>query len=227
VSPPRGLTLVALIAALCFLAGAIGWTLAGDEPPSQDSADVGFLYDMRAHHEQAVYLSQVELAEGDDDHIKVFAEEIHRFQSYEIGAMDQMLIEWGYRPENRPEQAMAWMGHPVDVDAMPGLATEEEIDRLEAGPDTDDVFVALMVDHHAAGAAMAEAAAEEVDDPGVRALAEAMARNQRAEIGEMLGASGLEQVPEGIEIEYPLEADGGSAGSGGADGDDHGHEGGG
>ena len=202
---PTGWTLVALIVALCFLAGAVGWTVGRGRPPAEGSADVGFLRDMRTHHENAVTLSQIELANGRDPAVKVFADEIMRFQSYEIGLMDRMVIEWGYRPEDRPPGAMGWMGHEVPATDMPGMATAAELTRLRtAEAETDAVFVALMIDHHAAGAEMAEAAAAAVDDADVRDLARRMARNQRAEIPEMTaaaGRSGLDPAPEGVDFD--------------------------
>lgn len=202
---PTGWTLIALIVALCFLAGAVGWTVGRGRPPVEGSADVGFLRDMRTHHENAIVLSQIELANGREAGAKVFADEVMRFQSYEIGLMDRMAIEWGYRPEDRPEEAMGWMGDPMLATDMPGMATATELERLRsANDDTDAVFVALMIDHHAAGADMAEAAAARVDDADVRDLAQRMARTQRAEISEMTAAAqrlGLEPAPDGVDFD--------------------------
>lgn len=200
---PRGWTAVALVVALCFLAWALGWNLGRGRPPARDSADVGFLYDMVAHHTQAVEMARVELLEGEEPSVKVFAEEILRFQSYEIGVMDRMLDEWGYDLENPPETAMGWMGHATTAETMPGMATGEELEALREGQ-TDAIFLALMADHHAGGVAMAEAGIREVDDAEVRALAERIARSQRFEIRELLAAAasaGLDRSPAGIDIE--------------------------
>jgi uncharacterized protein (DUF305 family) len=205
--PPTGWTLVALVVALCFLAGAVGWVLGQGRPPSADSADVGFLHDMRTHHENAVNLAQVELANGRDAGVKAFAEEILRFQSYEIGLMDRMLIEWGHRPEDRPDAAMQWMGAPVPAQEMPGIATPAEMARIRsAGADTDAVFTALMIDHHAAGVAMAEAAVAEAGDADVVELARRIADTQRKEIAEMTAAAqrgGLDLTPAGVVADVP------------------------
>ena len=187
---PSRSQLVAMVVALCFLSGVIGWKIGQGGAASKDSADVGFLFDMISHHEQAILMASTELFNGRDHGVEVFAEEIHRFQSYEIGLMERHLDRLGYTRYQVPDQAMAWMGEPVARDAMPGLASEAEMDGLsEAGADTDAWFVTLMIDHHAGGAVMAEAAAEQADDPAVRELAERMAKAQRYEIGEMLGAA--------------------------------------
>jgi uncharacterized protein (DUF305 family) len=196
--------LAALVVALCFLSGAAGWALAQDRPPSRGSADVGFLYDMSAHHEGALTLAAIELERGVTEDVRTFASEITRSQSYEIGLMDAWLDHWGYAREDRPPVAMGWMGHEVFTDEMPGMATDEQLEALRAaeGTDADALFVALMIDHHRAGAEMAEAAVDAVDDGYVRDLAERMARVQRLEVQEMeaaLGRAGLPLVDTGAD----------------------------
>lgn len=188
---PRGRTLVALIAALCFLAGSIGWVIGQGRPPGRDSADVTFLYGMIDHHLQAIHLSAVELHAGEQPRILTFAEEIHRFQSYEIGLMEGILTEWGYVRDDGSG------GHD-----MPGLASEEELDGLrDAGEATDAWFVALMVDHHAGGIVMLDEVIADGDDDEVRALAARMRKAQASEIGELLRTAerlGLEVPPDGV-----------------------------
>lgn len=200
---PTGWTLVALILAVAFLAGVIGWKIGQPERPSVDSADVGFLFDMIDHHDQAIYMSSIELAKGTSRDIRVFADEIHRFQSYEIGLMDRLLIKLGHTRYEAPKTAMAWMGHRgLARDEMPGLASEAEMARLQdAGADTDAWFASLMIDHHAGGADMADAAARLARDPDVRELAARMAKVQRQEIGEMIAAAkraGITIPPAGV-----------------------------
>lgn len=198
--PPTGWTLVALIVALCFLAGAVGWTLGRGRPPGADTVDVGFLRDMRTHHEGAILLAQLELDRGENDRIRVFADEVILYQSYDIGLMDRMQLDWGYRPEERPDTAMGWMGEEIPLFDMPGMATNDELALLrEEADDPDAVFVALLVDHHAAGIAMAEHAAAEARDADVKALARRIAEVQQAEIGEMLATA----EREGIDIDQP------------------------
>ena len=92
----------------------------------------------------------------------------------------------------------------IPVDEMPGLASEAELAALReaSGEAADALFVALMQDHHRAGVAMAEAAAERASDPWVRELAERMARNHAIEINEMDAArrcTGLVDDPDGYQ----------------------------
>lgn len=157
---------------------------------------------MMRHHEQAVEMSILERASGTTDGVLVFAQEIERSQSYEIGLMEATLERWGYQREDPPATAMAWMGmgdgRGIDPGAMPGMASEAEIDRLESsrGTQADALFIELMKDHHLGGAEMADAAADLASNDVVVELAERLARNQRAEIAELEAARVRYGLPE-------------------------------
>ena len=206
---PRRPPFIAAALALLLFAGAAGFAL-GSRPsaPGPGSADVGFLYDMIAHHEQALTLANAELVAGSNNQAKAFAREILLFQSYEIGLMERQLAIWGYDRLEPPEKAMAWMGHPVEADAMPGMASPAELAALSdaTGAQIDALFIALMQDHHRGGVHMAEAAAAEADSPFVENLAKRMARNQQLEIREMEIAreqAGLPADPPGYDRDPP------------------------
>ena len=53
---------------------------------------------------------------------------------------------------------MAWMGMPVPLDQMPGLATDEQMKQLRdaSGAESDKLFLELMAAHHRGGVHMAE-----------------------------------------------------------------------
>ena len=57
--------------------------------------------------------------------------------------------------------------------------------RASAGAQADEVFTRLMIDHHAAGVAMADFAAAHGQNANVQRLAAAMAKVQRSEIAEL------------------------------------------
>ncbi len=202
------------VIAMLYVAGTIGYVIGARDggQPAEDSVDVQFLQDMISHHEQAIELSNVVLVKGVDASVKGFAREILTFQAYEIGIMEGQLAEWGRAPEDRSGTAMAWMGTPVPVDQMPGMASEDELRLLSqaAGADVDALFVPLMQDHHRGGVHMADYAAEEASDAAVRALAARMARNQRIEIGELGAAqarAGLDPTPDGyVPAEIPTDS---------------------
>ena len=178
---------VGIAVAVAFVA-AVGALLIADRvgTPSEDSVDVGFLRDMIDHHGQAIQLGVVASDNATDHSVRHFGQEALIAQQYEVGYMTALLEEWGVGAGSRDRDAMAWMGMPTSVANMPGMASEEEIDafRQMEGTDVDREFFRLMTDHHRGGLHMAEDAAQNASDPRVRALAERMARNQRAEIAE-------------------------------------------
>jgi uncharacterized protein (DUF305 family) len=181
-SVPR---LLSLVLVALFFGGAVGYSV-GTRNRGPSDTDVAFLQEMIHHHEQAVEMS---LAVLDDPtlpaEVRTFAEEVVVFQRYEIGLMDADLRRWG-RDEPAGRTVMAWMGEPVPLSQMPGLATHEEMERLEAatGRDAAALWLALMSRHHVGGIHMAQAGVDRADDDLVVRLAGQMAKGQRSEIAE-------------------------------------------
>jgi uncharacterized protein (DUF305 family) len=186
----RVLPAVVAVAALCGLAGIVGYVLGSGSPPGRGSTDVGFLLDMSVHHEQGVALANLELINGDTEGVQVFAREILRDQSWDLGLMQFQLGEWGYRREQAGPRAMQWMGMDVALEEMAGMATEDELELLRnaRGRDADALFLTLMIEHHRGGVHMASYAADHAGDDDVRRLADRIARNQAKEIEELEAA---------------------------------------
>lgn len=181
--------LVVTAIAIAVLAAGIGWVVGNNRAlPDPDATDVGFLQDMRVHHEQAVQLSLIYLDRPDTDPaLQTIAREIIVGQNIEIGRMIQLLRDFGASEVNETDTAMAWMDEPVALDRMPGLATDADIDVLRAagGAEADQTFVTLMTAHHLGGVHMAEHAAMHAGTDEVRAMAASMLKGQRGEIDEM------------------------------------------
>lgn len=177
------------VVVLLYLAACVGYAMGARRSghPGRASVDVGFLYDMIAHHDQALTMANAELANGGDEKVTVFAREILREQSREMGLMEQKLAEWGYESDQPPANAMAWMGSPVESGGMPGMASDAELDALNGlhGPEADALFIPLMQDHHRGGVHMADYTAKNAETEWARQLAASMARNQRIEINEL------------------------------------------
>jgi uncharacterized protein (DUF305 family) len=173
-------------AALAFLGFAVGLVAARDRPPGAGSVEVGFYQDMLTHHEQALGVATLVVANGEDPTVRSFAGEILTFQGYELGVMTQALDDWGHSPAQRSDQAMAWMGMGVPVERMPGLLSDQQIDELRAaeGSALDALFLDYMAEHHRGGLHMAEYAARRAGDDGVRELASRVARTQAGEIND-------------------------------------------
>jgi uncharacterized protein (DUF305 family) len=188
--------------ALVFLVGAVGYvigTRGDDDTTALSPTDVGFLVDMSEHHDQAVEMALLQLANGSDPVALQFATEVVMLQRKELGIMETMLALGGERtPEPDPQRvSMAWMNMATPASQMPGMATEAQMDALAAasGPESDRLFLELMRNHHAGGVHMAEWQSEYGANPSVVALAERMARNQAIEVNEytdLLRALGYE-----------------------------------
>lgn len=183
------LNLVVLAVALAVLAAGVGYVVGNNRAlPDPNDTDIGFLHDMRVHHEQAVQMSLIFLDRPDTDaSLATIAREIVVGQNIEIGRMIQLLRDFG-APETSPtDVAMGWMDEPVALDRMPGLATQTDIDALRAAVagEADDVFVRLMTAHHLGGIHMAEHATTHAATDEVRAMAAGMVKGQRGEIDEM------------------------------------------
>ena len=176
---------VALVLVALFIGGAVTYAVGQERPPGAGSVDVGFYQDMTAHHEQAVQLAQIALRNGEDPTVRIFAQEVILAQQWELGRMYETLREWG-ASTSRQDTAMEWMDMPVPTDAMPGLATDEQVAALRAatGAEADALFLDLMAEHHRGGAHMSAYAARNASTARVRELAAVMERNQSLEIAE-------------------------------------------
>jgi uncharacterized protein (DUF305 family) len=183
-SPAR---LVALVLALLFLAGVVGYRIGRPDRPAAGAADVGFLQDMIVHHEQAIALSYRTVNEATDLEVRGFAKDILVSQQYEIGLMEAYLARWGYPRDSGRTTGMAWAGTPHPKGAMVGMATAQEQEALAraTGPEVDDLFLRLMIAHHHGGVLMGEAILDRGEDDRVRELASRIVTAQRSEISEM------------------------------------------
>lgn len=178
----------ALVVAIAFLAGAVGYRIAS-RPASPSAVDVGFAQDMIAHHDQAVSMAMQLLDRGSQTNgVRGFAKDVIVSQRYEVGVMDTWLRGWDRsRAPMERRDAMAWMGMASTPDAMPGMATPAQMQALtEAnGRAADAMFLRLMIAHHEGGIHMADYAARHASDGRVRQLARAIETIQQREIGEM------------------------------------------
>src|SRR5204862_7426771 len=117
--------LIVLGVALMFLGGSIGYFVSqrSDAPPGAGSVDVGFLQDMRYHHDQATQMSLAYLekpAAQQDPQLRIIASEILLGQQLEAGAMVQLLHEFGQPDSNESGTAMGWMSMPLPLTSMIG-----------------------------------------------------------------------------------------------------------
>jgi uncharacterized protein (DUF305 family) len=186
--------LLVLGVALLFLGASIGYfvTRRSERHPGAGSVDVGFLQDMRYHHDQATQMSLAYLqkpAAGQDPTLRTIAAEILLGQQLEAGAMVQLLHDYGQPDSNESGTGMTWMSMPLPIAQMPGMATAEQVAAMKAatGIDADRQYAQLMLNHHLGGVHMAEYAADHVSEHDVRVLAQSMVKSQQSDIDELRG----------------------------------------
>lgn len=184
------LNFIALGLASLILGIGIGY-FVGDRNASvsYNDADVGFLQDMRYHHEQAVDMAFFYLTSVDEPlpRLELYAQEILYTQQLEVGLMIELLRSFGEAEANDTGTAMAWMGTPVPLDDMDGLASQDELNEYARarGLDASIAFATLMLDHHLGGIHMAEYVRDAGRNPSVRVLADSMIRGQTGEVAEI------------------------------------------
>ena len=184
------LNFVALGVAALILGIGIGFMVGhNDATPDSNQVDIGFLQDMRYHHDQAVQISYHYLTKTSDSNprIALLAEEILLGQQLESGRMIQLLRDFGAAEANDTGTAMDWMGMAVPVEQMTGLATDEELQAFAAasGVEAARYFADLMIAHHEGGIHMAEYVIENGANDDVKKMAEAMVKGQSAEVAEL------------------------------------------
>lgn len=180
---PNPYMLVALVAVL--LAAVMLAMYIANRPPGDDSVEAGFARDMSAHHAQAVEMAGIVRLRTNDPKIRSLATDIVLTQQAQIGRMQGWLETWNLSPTGT-EPRMAWMGDATSG-RMPGMASQEEINRLGTLPpgEADALFLRLMIPHHKGAIPMAQAALDNSDQPQVQRLAGSIIASQKSEIKAM------------------------------------------
>jgi len=186
-----GTVALALAVAVGLLLGyAAGWLTPTLTRPGDTSAEAGFARDMTTHHTQAVQMALVAFKYGQDSGVTQLGVDIATGQQGEIGIMQTWLRQWRLDPTGS-DPAMAWM---PDGDQfiregglMPGMATKEEMDKLEAarGHELDVLFLTMMIKHHLGGIHMVDAILDQSGDDQVTEAAQRMKNTQQGEISNM------------------------------------------
>lgn len=152
-----------------------------DSSASFNEADVMFAQMMIPHHQQAVEMSELVLANPDTGpEVLALAQQIRDAQAPEIELMTGWLEDWG-------AEATA-MDHG-DHGGMEGMLSDDEIAELAAasGSDVDRLFLAGMIAHHEGAIAMAQDEIDTGANPEAIALAEQIVTAQQEEITAMEG----------------------------------------
>lgn len=143
---------------------------------------------MIPHHEQALEMSVLALANSTNTSVRALAQRIYDGQGPEIEQMRSWLDSSpnrGGMSHQMPDGTMM-DNHMMGSSAMAGMATTEDLAELASlnSPEFDDLFLQLMIDHHEGALAMVKMI-ENSSNQEVAALGRDIAAVQRAEIEEM------------------------------------------
>jgi uncharacterized protein (DUF305 family) len=146
--------------------GPGGGMLAGD-------AARWFIEEMIPHHEDAVAMADLALAQAEHPELKALAAEIKRVQTQEIDQMRAWHQQW-YGTAPRPG---VMQGHMRGVMGDPAA--------LNGARPFDKAFIEQMIPHHQMAVMMAAMALPRVDRPELRQLLQSIIAGQSAEIDQM------------------------------------------
>ncbi|MCK9897674.1 DUF305 domain-containing protein [Frankia sp. AgB32] len=204
----RLILLFATLLALAFLAACGGdgsdtdqdYTATG----AHNAADIAFVQHMIPHHRQAVEMADLAPTRAKDARVSTLARQIRASQAPQIETMTSWLTAWGQTiaspaAQGSPAASSTSPPHPGHVMTdqsmasmtpggdMDGMMSVEDMTALRdaRGSNFDELFLAMMIEHHQA--AVSAAAAERSDGihPPARQLAEDIQRTQTTEISDM------------------------------------------
>lgn len=151
------------------------------EPLAGEELDRAFLAAMVGHHQAAVEMAEVELADGDNTDVKALAQQIIDSQEEEIATMIRIAeSEYSFTPDMSHSGPMGvLMGVPISMN-MSTMAQE-----VAAASNVDRMFLTMMIPHHASAILMADELAKNGANAELKELAEMIVAEQAREIGEM------------------------------------------
>ena len=158
--------------------------------PSGSAGDIAFAQLMIPHHQQAIQMADMALANASSDQVKVLATQIKAAQDPEIQTMTGWLTSWG-APTSMPGASgtddRAGMDHDMGGMSGAGMMTAEQMDALAkaTGSDFDTMWLQMMIAHHQGAISMAQQVADTTTNPAVQELADAVIAGQTTEITTM------------------------------------------
>ncbi|GGZ44205.1 DUF305 domain-containing protein [Streptomyces bluensis] len=149
------------------------------EDDSPNAADFAYAQMMIKHHTQAVEMTELVPSRAESTQVKRLAARISAAQQPEIDAMK------GWLKINGDEKKGTSGGH--DHEAMPGMATEAQLEKLRAakGKAFDQLFLTLMTTHHEGAITMATDLKAAGNNILVEEMADDVIAQQTAEMSRM------------------------------------------
>lgn len=146
-----------------------------------ETLDRAFLSGMIPHHRAAVEMAKVELEQGEREDVKEIARAIVSSQEEEIRVMTN--LAQGASGASSPAPHSGPMGQLMGVPLS--MEMEAMAEELAEAEDVDEMFLQMMLPHHASALVMADEEAKNGANPEVRALARSIVADQAREIGQM------------------------------------------
>ena len=173
-----------------------------------NSADVAFVTGMIPHHEQAVEMSDLVLAQpvsaaGSNAEVRALAQQIADAQAPEVELMETWLEDWGMSSDTVTDDGGMNMGGgekdghdmsghgsgggEMDDGEMNGMMTESQMNELSqaTGAELDQLYLELMIAHHEGAIEMAQTELKGGRNPAALKLAQGIIDTQQAEIEQM------------------------------------------
>lgn len=168
-----------VLGSILFLAVALGAGCGGGK--DHNTQDVSFAKDMVPHHEQAVVMSDLALAQAGSPKVKELATRIKSAQGPEITTMKGWLSSWNEKVDDMGGMDMSTMP------GMQGMLNNGELQALRAasGPQFDRLFLQGMTGHHQGAIVMAKAETDKGKFAAAKTLANQISSSQAKEIAEM------------------------------------------
>ena len=120
-------------------------------------ADIDFMTGMISHHAQAILMARWAPTHGASPAVQTLCSRIINAQTDEINLMSQWLrVRRQPVPEPSPRGMKMTMNGMEHVMLMPGMLTDEQLQKLDEarGADFDRLFLADMIQHHQGAVAM-------------------------------------------------------------------------
>ncbi|HEY9316051.1 DUF305 domain-containing protein [Williamsia sp.] len=165
-------------------------SVAGAQNPAEssanaadhNSADVMFAQMMYPHHAQAVEMAALVEGRSDNPRIIVLARAIENAQGPEMEQLERWLTQWGQPAPDTDTNDMDHGDH-----GMSGMMTAQDMSDLASstGAEFDQVWLSMMIEHHAGAIEMADTVIADGLNPAVDQMATAIVATQQAEIDTM------------------------------------------
>jgi uncharacterized protein (DUF305 family) len=149
---------------------------------AHNDQDVSFTQGMRAHHQQAIEMSDMLLAKGSavDADVVTLAKQIKAEQDPEITKMTSWLKGWD---EPTTMSSMAGMDHS----SMSGMMSDSDMQALDtaSAADAGKLYLEQMVVHHTSAVDMAKTEIDKGKNTDAIAMAKSIVSSQTEQITQM------------------------------------------